>query len=179
VETTAELTDLWAKALDSLGDGALTPQQRAFVSLTRPLGLVEDTALIAAPNDFTKDVLETRLRPVVTAALTAQLGREVRLAVTVDPGISAPPSEDEIDAVADATYPVEADVLDLYQDRPGTGSPGPSGDKVAARSEDGRLNAKYTFDTFVIGSSNRFAHAAAVAVAEQPAKAYNPLFVYG
>ena len=100
--TAAELADLWAKALESLGDGTLTPQQRAFVSLTRPLGLVEDTALIAPPNDFTKDVLETRLRPVVTAALTAQLGREVRLAVTVDPGIAAPPSEDEIDAVADA-----------------------------------------------------------------------------
>ena len=177
--TAAELTDLWAKALESLGDGTLTPQQRAFVSLTRPLGLVEDTALIAAPNDFTKDVLETRLRPMVTAALTAQLGREVRLAVTVDPGIAAPPSEDEIDAVADATYPVESDTLDGVTDRPGTGSPGQSGDRVAARSEDGRLNAKYTFDTFVIGSSNRFAHAAAVAVAEQPAKAYNPLFVYG
>ena len=139
--TTAELAELWAKALESLGDGTLTPQQRAFVSLTRPLGLVEDTALIAAPNDFTKDVLETRLRPMVTAALTAQLGREVRLAVTVDPGIAAPPSEDEIDAVADATYPVESDTLDGVTDRPGTGSPGQSGDRVAARSEDGAAGA--------------------------------------
>ena len=56
---------------------------------------------------------------------------------------------------------------------PGTGSPGTRGEEAS------RLNPKYTFDTFVIGSSNRFAHAAAVAVAEQPAKAYNPLFVYG
>ena len=71
METTTDLADVWAKALDSLTDGSLTPQQRAFVALTRPLGLVEDTALIAAPNDFTKDVLETRLRPVVTAALSA------------------------------------------------------------------------------------------------------------
>jgi chromosomal replication initiator protein len=179
VETTAELEDLWAKVLESLGDGTLTPQQKAFVSLTRPLAVVEDTALIAAPNDFTKDVLETRLRPVVTAALTAQLGFEVRLAVTVDPSIAGTSSEDELDAVVDATYPSDLDGPDSTPDRPGTGSPGPSGDRVAARSEDGRLNAKYTFDTFVIGSSNRFAHAAAVAVAEQPAKAYNPLFVYG
>ena len=172
--TAAELTDLWAKALESLGDGTLTPQQRAFVSLTRPLGLVEDTALIAAPNDFTKDVLETRLRPVVTAALSAQLGRDVRLAVTVDPGIAATSDEDEVDALADATYQEELPDLEAEApvDRPGSGSPG-------ARTEDGRLNAKYTFDTFVIGSSNRFAHAAAIAVAEQPAKAYNPLFVYG
>jgi chromosomal replication initiator protein len=179
VETTTDLADVWAKALDSLTDGSLTPQQRAFVALTRPLGLVEDTALIAAPNDFTKDVLETRLRPVVTAALSAQLGRDIRLAVTVDPSIAAPSDEDEIDEVADATYQAQLELTDTQPERPGGGSPGRSGDRVAARSEDARLNAKYTFDTFVIGSSNRFAHAAAVAVAEQPAKAYNPLFVYG
>ncbi len=172
--TTVELAEVWTLALDSLADGSLTPQQRAFVALTRPLGLVEDTALIAAPNDFTKDVLETRLRPVVTAALSAQLGRDVRLAVTVDPGIAATSDEDEVDALADATYQEELPDLEAEApvDRPGSGSPG-------SRTEDGRLNAKYTFDTFVIGSSNRFAHAAAIAVAEQPAKAYNPLFVYG
>lgn len=179
METTTDLGDVWAKALDSLTDGSLTPQQRAFVALTRPLGLVEDTALIAAPNDFTKDVLETRLRPVVTAALSAQLGRDIRLAVTVDPNIATPSDEDEIDEVADATYQAQLELTEAQPERPGGGSPGPSGDRVAARSEDARLNAKYTFDTFVIGSSNRFAHAAAVAVAEQPAKAYNPLFVYG
>ena len=179
METTTDLADVWAKALDSLTDGSLTPQQRAFVALTRPLGLVEDTALIAAPNDFTKDVLETRLRPVVTAALSAQLGRDIRLAVNVDPSIATPSDEDEIDEVADATYQAQLELTDTQPERPGGGSPGRSGDRVAARSEDARLNAKYTFDTFVIGSSNRFAHAAAVAVAEQPAKAYNPLFVYG
>lgn len=174
MEATVDLTEVWALALDSLTDGILTPQQRAFVALTRPLGLVEDTALIAAPNDFTKDVLETRLRPVVTAALSAQLGRDVRIAVTVDPGIADLSDEDELDVLADATYQEELPEVEIEPpvDRPGTGSPG-------ARVEDGRLNAKYTFDTFVIGSSNRFAHAAAVAVAEQPAKAYNPLFVYG
>ena len=172
--TTVELAEVWNLALDSLTDGSLTPQQRAFVALTRPLGLVEDTALIAAPNEFTKDVLETRLRPVVTAALSAQLGRDVRLAVTVDPGIAATSDEDEVDALADATYQEELPDLEPEPliDRPGSRSP-------ASRTEDGRLNAKYTFDTFVIGSSNRFAHAAAIAVAEQPAKAYNPLFVYG
>lgn len=172
METTVEFTESWTLALESLTDGALTPQQRAFVSLTRPLGLVEDTALVAAPNEFTKDVLETRLRPVVTAALSAQLGRDVRLAVTVDPGIAPPSDEEEVDALADATYQEELPDLDPEPTRPGTGTP-------SAKTEDGRLNAKYTFDTFVIGSSNRFAHAAAVAVAEQPAKAYNPLFVYG
>ena len=65
VEPTGDLTQIWVQAVSTLADGILSPQQRAFVNLTRPLGLVEDTALVAAPNSFTKDVLETRLRPVV------------------------------------------------------------------------------------------------------------------
>ncbi|MDO9485540.1 MAG: chromosomal replication initiator protein DnaA [Actinomycetota bacterium] len=182
MEETRDLADVWPEVLATLSEGILTPQQRAFVALTRPLGLVEDTALVAAPNEFTKDVLETRLRPMVVEALTATMGREVRLAVTVDPTID-PGLEEVTDAVADATYaselptPVTEQAAQTFvetrnDDRPGTGSP-------TTRLEEGRLNAKYTFDTFVIGSSNRFAHAAAVAVAEQPARAYNPLFIYG
>jgi chromosomal replication initiator protein len=175
-----ELTAMWNAALDSLSDGALSPQQKAFVSLTRPLGLVEDTVLIAAPNEFTKDVLETRLRPLVSSALSQIVGREIRLAVTVDPSIAPTLDSDLTDEAADSTYANEEPVFEPSRgniregnfDRPGMGSP-------SNKEEFGRLNDKYTFDTFVIGTSNRFAHAAGVAVAEQPAKAYNPLFIYG
>ena len=79
-----DLTEVWTRALDSLGDEGMTAQQRAFVSLTRPLAIVEDTALVAAPNEFTKDVLESKLRPMVVDALSRTLGREIRIAVTVD-----------------------------------------------------------------------------------------------
>jgi len=176
-----DLTEVWARALASLGDEGMTPQQRAFVSLTRPLALVEDTALVAAPNEFTKDVLESKLRPLVVDALTRTLGREVRIAVTVDPAIAPTLDEDATDDLADSTYADPVTLEPQFQpttptpesSRPGTGSPGPRGE------ESSRLNPKYNFDTFVIGSSNRFAHAAAVAVAEQPARAYNPLFIYG
>ncbi len=176
----SELTAMWNAALNTLSDGTLSPQQKAFVSLTRPLGLVEDTVLIAAPNEFTKDVLETRLRPLVSSALSDIVGREIRLAVTVDPSIAPSLDEDLTDEVADSTYANNEPTSDLGSsgireagiDRPGMGSP-------SNKEEFGRLNIKYTFDTFVAGTSNRFAHAAAVAVAEQPAKAYNPLFIYG
>ena len=89
-----DLNEVWARTLESLSSGALTPQQRAFVTLTRPLGIVGDTALVAAPNEFTKDVLESRLSPIVCDALSATLGREMRLAVTVDESI-APDLDDE------------------------------------------------------------------------------------
>jgi chromosomal replication initiator protein len=182
-----DLIDVWTRALESLGDQGMTSQQRAFVSLTRPLAIVEDTALVAAPNEFTKDVLESKLRPLVVDALSRTLGREVRIAVTVDPTIAPSLDDDATDDLADSTYadPVSASAFSTPSIappvsisapepvRPGTGSPG------TRTEEASRLNPKYTFDTFVIGSSNRFAHAAAVAVAEQPAKAYNPLFVYG
>ena len=176
----SELTAMWNAALNTLSDGTLSPQQKAFVSLTRPLGLVENTVLIAAPNEFTKDVLETRLRPLVSSALSDIVGREIRLAVTVDPSIAPSLDEDLTDEVADSTYANNELTSDLGSsgireagiDRPGMGSP-------SNKEEFGRLNIKYTFDTFVAGTSNRFAHAAAVAVAEQPAKAYNPLFIYG
>ncbi len=176
----SELTAMWNAALNTLSDGILSPQQKAFVSLTRPLGLVGDTVLIAAPNEFTKDVLETRLRPLVSSALSQIVGREIRLAVTVDPSIAPTLDEDLTDEVADSIYANDEPTRELGRgnireasvERPGMGSP-------SNKEDFGRINDKYTVDTFVIGTSNRFAHAAAVAVAEQPAKAYNPLFIYG
>ena len=176
-----DLNEVWARTLESLSAGALTPQQRAFVTLTRPLGIVGDTALVAAPNEFTKDVLESRLSPIVCDALSATLGREMRLAVTVDESIAPDLDDEATDELADSTY-ADIESVGLRSDPnpalPPQASRGPA--PAPRTSEEGsRLNPKYTFDTFVPGSSNRFAHAAARAVAEQPAKAYNPLFVYG
>jgi chromosomal replication initiator protein len=164
---------LWVHAIEALADSAVTPQQRAWLRTTRPLGLVEDTALVAVPNEFAKDVLETRLRPLITTALSMQLGREIRVAVTVEPPPSPAPDRPD-NALRDPTDHVAEDTVPgmswpLLSDSP----------RSANKPEPTRLNPKYTFETFVIGSSNRFAHAAAVAVAEAPAKAYNPLFIYG
>src|SRR3954468_23181780 len=155
-----DLEAVWIRAIAELDDETLPAQHRAWMRLTRPLALVQDTAVLATPNDFAREVLDTKLRPVIMDALSRQLGRDVRVAVTVeaDSSESAPP-EPEPEPV------VEAPPAALLP-RPGS-------------RESSRLNPKYQFDTFVIGSSNRFAHAAAFAVAEAPAKAYNPLFIYG
>jgi chromosomal replication initiator protein len=84
--TNTDLAEVWARSLDGLADLQIQPHQRAWLKLTRPLGLVENTALIATPNEFVKEQLETRLRALVTQALSQQLGRDIQLAVTVDPG---------------------------------------------------------------------------------------------
>lgn len=164
--------DIWAAVLASPRIAGLGAQDKAFVALATLLTTVENKAIVAVPNDFTKDILETRLRPDIEAALTDALGSEFSILVTVDAAHAQAIDEQETDDQADATYAAPAETPEESA-RPGSGSP-------AAKSDDGtRLNPKYTFDTFVIGSSNRFAHAAAVAVAEQIAKAYNPLFIYG
>ena len=206
-----DLADVWARSLDGLADLQIQPHQRAWLKLTRPLGLVENTALIATPNEFVKEQLETRLRALITQALSQQLGRDIQLAVTVDPAPQAAMPASAADLVADPPMPRLAGPQVPEPDlgsRLGHPAPGPhahpSGDASGEAAPAGlrdhadpdrpggpgaisqaprvggtRLNSKYTFETFVIGSSNRFAHAAAVAVAEAPAKAYNPLFVYG
>jgi chromosomal replication initiator protein len=203
VQTTEpDLTRIWQGTVAALGDAGLTAQQRAFLRLARLVGLIDTTALIAVPNDYTKEVLEQRLSAQVIDALGSQLDHEVRLAITVDPSLAAehptPDPSEKGGVGAEETQPDPSADPDPQpagrspahrQDHPDAGDDPPETIRhdAASRRQSGatspveaaHLNPKYTFDSFVIGSSNRFAHAAAVAVAEAPAKAYNPLFVYG
>ena len=90
--TETDLAKVWARSLDELAEMHIEPAQRAWLQLTRPLGLVENTALIATPNEFVKEQLETRLRALITNALSRELGRSIQLAVTVDPTAVTPMS---------------------------------------------------------------------------------------
>lgn len=163
----------------------LQPNQRAWLRASEPVTLHESTAIIAVPNDFTRNQLEGRLRGQLEDSLSDALGREIRLAVTVNPALEeqgggAPTAEGSDDLRIDMSTKSHDDMSPVAGSTP---LPAAVDEQAAERRAgsalETRLNPKYTFETFVIGSSNRFPHAAAVAVAEAPGKAYNPLLVYG
>ncbi|MFE0028423.1 chromosomal replication initiator protein DnaA [Amycolatopsis sp. NPDC059021] len=233
---------IWEQVVRELSDGTLSPQQRAWMRVTRPIGLLDGTALLAAPSDFAKEAIERALRGAITEALSRRLGRAVSLAVKVDSaepvapapapryvpsptrvengsgpapepamsdGSMLPPArtarpepppppmpapmppqqpvkpaaaeeseepDEEVDEEGEALAAVH-EIWPTFSGQPIAGQPYTA--PAQPQTSKTKLNEKYTFDTFVIGASNRFAHAAAVAVAEAPARAYNPLFIWG
>ncbi|RSM35772.1 chromosomal replication initiator protein DnaA [Amycolatopsis balhimycina DSM 5908] len=238
---------IWEQVVRELSDGTLSPQQRAWMRVTRPIGLLDGTALLAAPSDFAKEAIERGLRGAITDALSRRLGRVISLAVKVDnteavapapapryapspgrvengasleaapplpnngnpmlppprPAEPAPPmpprlahelshnlphnqagpkpddgddTDEEVDEEGEALAAVH-EIWPTFSGQPIAGQPYTA--PAQPQTSKTKLNEKYTFDTFVIGASNRFAHAAAVAVAEAPARAYNPLFIWG
>ena len=158
--------ELWTAVLSQLSsDDRITPQLHGFINLVEPKGVLAGTLYLEVPNELTRGMIEQRIRvPLLNALSTLDDDPEVtNFAIVVNPDIQSPILQPVSESAPDVAGPME--------------TPGPSLEQ--GRRSDSRLNPKYNFDNFVIGGSNRFAHAAAVAVAEAPAKAYNPLFIYG
>jgi len=156
-ETQAD--DLWNAIAGRLRDTLTETTYDTWFGQARPHSYSGDRLVVEVPNDFTRDWIEGHFLDLVARAAGETVTKDavVTFAVSQRPA-SRPPSQSP---PPEAPLPVrEADVS----------FPEPT---------DVELNSKYTFDVFVIGSSNRFAHAAALAVAEAPAQAYNPLFIYG
>ncbi|ALE93384.1 chromosomal replication initiation protein [Arthrobacter alpinus] len=181
---TEEINDVgssWRRVIRILEqDERVSPRQRGFVVLTQPQGLIGNTLLVAVPNELTREVLQTQLNTALVEALRQVFPAEISCAFSVNADL-VPTRKEEV--AAPEQVPVRADRNDRVEriersERIDIASK-PSPMLPSTSQEFGRLNPKYVFDSFVIGSSNRFAHAAAVAVAEAPAKAYNPLFIYG
>lgn len=163
--TETDVTELWNSVQSHLTtDTRITPQLWGFLDLVEPRGVMAGVLYLEVPNELTRGMLEQRVRlPLLTALESTEDSGVSSFAIVVNPDIES----DVLQLPAHDDVPVEA-VAPIDPPQPAMAMPDQS-----------RLNQKYSFDNFVIGSSNRFSHAAAVAVAEAPAKAYNPLFIYG
>ena len=146
---------LWQETLEKLKTELSKPSFETWFSSTR-LSLIDgDTIVISVPNEFAKDWLESRYAPLIRSSIQSIIGHSVSLRFII-PSPERSYAEDHVLSKPVSTItPKQPETLSNF------------------------LNNKYTFDTFVIGNSNRFAHAASLAVAESPAKSYNPLFIYG
>ncbi len=165
IELTAD--SLWSEVAGRLRGSLNDTTYNTWFGEVTGLELSDECFVLGVPNDFTRDWIEGHFRGLIGAALRDVTGAERPIELRVsEAGTTAHSHSDETDGV------------DLDGGEPAVAPPVPI-ERIPGRAESGGFNAKYTFDSFVIGSSNRFAHAAALAVAEAPAQAYNPLFIYG
>jgi len=152
IELTAE--SLWEEVASRLKGALNEATFGSWFGSAEGLALTDDTFTLSVPNDFTREWIEGHFLGLIRAAVKDATGNERRIHLSVRD--EAAPAE-VVDGIA-----IEAPVH-----------------RTPEPAASGSMSLKYTFDLFVIGSSNRFAHAAALAVAEAPAQAYNPLFIYG
>lgn len=153
-----EVQQVWDDTLDVIRQELNTPTFKTWFEHTAPLGIIDDTFIVSVQNDFARDWLESRYAGLLVSALTQVTGHPLSVSFRVSGDAPAVPEPPETVAIPD---------LEQAEQR-----------RVQEASA-GDFNPKYTFDSFVMGSSNRFAYAAALAVAETPGGAYNPLFIYG
>lgn len=147
----ANLQDLWEKTLNVLKNEMSEVSFNTWMKSCSPISISEDTIKISVPNAFTRDILNNRYKDLVANSIQGICSKLYKLEFLISSEVALEETQNQ----------QKVKSLSLNDEISNT------------------LNPKYTFDSFVIGNSNRFAHAASLAVAEAPAKAYNPLFIYG
>lgn len=152
----ADLKNLWAKTLDIIKSELSEVSFNTWIKSCEPISISNNTIKISVPNSFTQDILDKRYKVLVANSIKAICSKMYNI---------------EFIIVSDTSISDTDDMKNHSSQR--------SKSIIVNDEMSSTLNPKYTFDSFVIGNSNRFAHAASLAVAESPAKAYNPLFIYG
>ena len=160
----SNVTQLWDACAQSIRDQVSDGVWQSTFKEARPQSITENELVLTVPNQWVKAQVEGKYNPLVVEALDDASPNHIQLIVEVDTK-----NNDEVDLL-------EIDTLIPESNREISTSTGPSAYKPPKQTT---KNEKYTFETFVTGTSNRFAHAAALSVAERPAESYNPLFIHG
>lgn len=155
----AELKELWEKTLNIIKGELSEVSFNTWIKSCEPISMFSDTIRISVPNAFTQEILEKRYKDLVANSIRAICSKLYNIEFLIASEIQ---NTEEEKSEKQSNKKIKEDTKVIVNDEMNT-----------------NLNPKYTFDSFVIGNSNRFAHAASLAVAESPAKAYNPLFIYG
>lgn len=198
--------DAWTAAIELLRDeDRLSDSQTAFLRMCFPLAAVDDVFVIAVGSEFVKTWISEKVEADMTDKLKAILGRDLRIVISVDPSLgesphqaAEPPAQPAVQPVQTTPPPIASTPMPPVQpsgdqyapsapaapsqpsaSRPPQPVSAPQREAITADHQCAGLNPRYTFDSFVTGESNRFAHATSFAVGEAPGMAYNPLFLYG
>jgi chromosomal replication initiator protein len=167
---------LWTLCSEALREQVSDAIWQAYLSGITPLSVEDGEIVLGVPNTLIRDRVESRFLGLIQDTVTGTVGRDLIVQLEVVAPIYEPTEESVVSAEPpQASGGNPSTTSPNWRDRP---HPAPT----AARPgpfESPVLDPRYTFDTFVIASSNRFAHAAAQSVAESPARSYNPLFIYG
>ncbi len=159
-----DLAEIWVRCKDKLKESFNEKVFNVWIKPIMPLEVTDTYYKVAVKNDFFKTMLEENYAQVIEGVLAGIMSKNIKLIIeTMDNGSSGSEAAEELPAV-----PAKREQQQLFNENTSVQQP-----------DESNLNPKYVFETFVIGNSNRFAHAAAQAVANDPAHAYNPLFLYG
>lgn len=160
----SHINEIWQLTLSELSKELNKPSFETWFNLTKPVSLDNNCLVIEVPNDFTKEWFETRYRDKITTALKTITNDDYRVTFTIASDFNEHINLEALSACIEnqPDNPVIANI-----------------NKHSKHRHISSFNPRYTFDTFVVGNCNRLSHAASLAVAESPARAYNPLFIYG
>ncbi|NLM39318.1 MAG: chromosomal replication initiator protein DnaA [Firmicutes bacterium] len=167
-----QLELIWQEVLEIMASELAKPSFDTWIKDSRPVHFEGNTLFVELPNEFTRDWVDARYAAPLRKTLRHVVNKDWDLKLVIPSNLK--PLTESKSSEPEVFEPESPEIVE----EPESAAPAPSQGQ-GQEPISSILNPRYTFDTFVVGNSNRFAHAASLAVAEAPAKAYNPLFLYG